>query len=84
MSKKVKVWWWRVRVLFLQKRSISKGRERLFVESRGRLRSVVVFARPFSVYMKIISWNTRGLGSKKKMRIVRKFLSSQNPDIVMF
>ena len=50
----------------------------------GRLRSVVVFARPFSVYMKIISWNTRGLGSKKKMRIVRKFLSSQNPDIVMF
>ena len=33
--------------------------------------------------MKILSWNTRGLGSKNKMRIVRRFLSSQNPDVVM-
>ncbi|RVW46854.1 Transposon TX1 uncharacterized 149 kDa protein [Vitis vinifera] len=33
--------------------------------------------------MKILSWNTRGLGSKKKRRIVRRFLSTQNPDIVM-
>ncbi|RVW50733.1 putative ribonuclease H protein [Vitis vinifera] len=32
---------------------------------------------------KILSWNTRGLGSKKKRRIVRRFLSTQNPDIVM-
>ncbi|RVX05721.1 Transposon TX1 uncharacterized 149 kDa protein [Vitis vinifera] len=31
----------------------------------------------------ILSWNTRGLGSKKKRRIVRRFLSTQNPDIVM-
>ena len=37
----------------------------------------------FFVYMKILSWNTRGLGSKKKRRIVRRFLSSQNPDVVM-
>ena len=37
----------------------------------------------FLVYMKILSWNTRGLGSKKKRRIVRRFLSTQNPDIVM-
>ena len=37
----------------------------------------------FFVYMKILSWNTRGLGSKKKRRIVRNFLSSQNPDVVM-
>ena len=33
--------------------------------------------------MKILSWNKRGLGSKKKRRIVRNFLSSQNPDVVM-
>ncbi|RVW96808.1 Transposon TX1 uncharacterized 149 kDa protein [Vitis vinifera] len=32
---------------------------------------------------KILSWNTRGLGSKKKRRIVRRFLSTQNPNIVM-
>lgn len=59
--------------------------ERLLVESRGRLRLVVVlvFAGLFSVYMKIVSWDTRGLGSKKKGRIVKSFLSSQDPDIVM-
>ena len=33
--------------------------------------------------MKILSWNTRGLGSKKKKRIVRRFLSTQSPDVVM-
>ncbi|RVX22528.1 Transposon TX1 uncharacterized 149 kDa protein [Vitis vinifera] len=32
---------------------------------------------------KILSWNTRGLGSRKKRRIVRRFLSTQNPDVVM-
>ena len=37
----------------------------------------------FFVYMKILSWNTRGLGSKKKRRIVRSFLSSQNSVVVM-
>ena len=37
----------------------------------------------FFVYMKILSWNTRGLGSKKKRRTVRRFLSSQNLDVVM-
>ena len=77
MSKKVKkVWCWRVRVLFLQTRSISEGKGRLFMESKGRLRSVMVFVGLFSVYMKIIRWNTRGLGSKKKRRIIKSFLSS--------
>ncbi|RVW15385.1 putative ribonuclease H protein [Vitis vinifera] len=28
-------------------------------------------------------WNTRGLGSRKKRRTVRRFLSTQNPDVVM-
>ncbi|RVW83630.1 hypothetical protein CK203_039266 [Vitis vinifera] len=32
---------------------------------------------------KILSWNIRGLGSKKKMRIVKRLLSSQSPDVVM-
>ncbi|RVX09326.1 LINE-1 retrotransposable element ORF2 protein [Vitis vinifera] len=32
---------------------------------------------------KILSWNTRGLGSRKKRRTMRRFLSSQNPDVVM-
>ena len=35
------------------------------------------------VYMKILSWNTRGLGSKMKRRTVRRFLSTQSPDVVM-
>ena len=35
------------------------------------------------VLMKILSWNTRGLGSRKKRRTVRRFLSTQNPDVVM-
>ena len=34
--------------------------------------------------MKIISWNIRGLGSRKKMRVVKDFLRLQNPDVVMF
>ena len=34
--------------------------------------------------MKIISWNTRGLGSKKKRRVVKDFLRSEKPDVVMF
>ena len=76
-KKKVKkVWHWRVRVLFSRIRSISKGREKSYVESRGRLRFVMVFAGLLFVYMKIISWNTRGLGSTKKTRIVISFLSS--------
>ena len=75
-----KVWRWRVGVLFLRTWSILEGRENLFVESRGRLRFVLVFVGRFSIYMKIISWNTRGLGSKKKKKIVRSFLSYQNPD----
>ena len=33
--------------------------------------------------MKIISWNTRGLGSKKKRRVVKDFLRTEKPDVVM-
>ena len=33
--------------------------------------------------MKIISWNTRGLGSKKKRRMVKDFLSSEKSNVVM-
>ena len=33
--------------------------------------------------MKIISWNTRGLGSRKKRRVVKDFLRLENRDIVM-
>ena len=33
--------------------------------------------------MKIISWNTMGLGSRKKRRVVKDFLRSENPDVVM-
>ena len=53
------------------------------MESRERLRSGCSLCWVFFIYMKILSWNTRGLGSKKKRRIVRNFLSSQNPDVVM-
>ena len=34
--------------------------------------------------MKIISWNTRGLGSRKKRRVVKDFLRLENPDVVIF
>ena len=33
--------------------------------------------------MKIISWNTRGLGSRKKRRVVKDFLRTEKPDVVM-
>ena len=36
-----------------------------------------------SFFMKIISWNTRGLGSRNKRRVVKDFLRSKNPDVVM-
>ena len=34
--------------------------------------------------MKIINWNIRGLGSRKKRRVVKDFLRHENPDVVMF
>ena len=34
--------------------------------------------------MKIISWNTRGLGSRKKRRVVKDFLRLENPDVMIF
>ena len=34
--------------------------------------------------MKIISCNTRGLGSRKKRRVVKDFLQLENPEVVMF
>ncbi|RVW38710.1 Transposon TX1 uncharacterized 149 kDa protein [Vitis vinifera] len=33
--------------------------------------------------MKIISWNVRGLGSRNKRRMVKDFLKTENPDVVM-
>ena len=33
--------------------------------------------------MKIISWNTKGLGSRKKRRVVKDFLRLENPNVVM-
>ncbi|KAJ9687803.1 hypothetical protein PVL29_013847 [Vitis rotundifolia] len=33
--------------------------------------------------MKIISWNTRGLGSRNKRRVIKDFLRLENPDVVM-
>ena len=33
--------------------------------------------------MKIISWNTRGLGSRKKRRVVKDLRCHENPDIVL-
>ena len=33
--------------------------------------------------MKIINWNVRGLGSRNKRRMVKDFLRSANPDVVM-
>ena len=36
-----------------------------------------------SFSMKIINWNTRGLGSRNKRRVVKDFLRSENPDVVM-
>ena len=33
--------------------------------------------------MKIINWNVRGLGSRNKRRVVKDFMRSENPDVVM-
>ncbi|GMP84597.1 hypothetical protein CsSME_00038064 [Camellia sinensis var. sinensis] len=33
--------------------------------------------------MKIISWNVRGLGSQKKRSVIKDFLRSHQPDIVV-
>ena len=33
--------------------------------------------------MKIISWNTRGLGSRKKRRVVKEFFRLENPNVVV-
>ena len=34
--------------------------------------------------MKIINWNTRRLGSRKKRRVVKDFLRLENPDVMIF
>ena len=33
--------------------------------------------------MKIISWDSRGLGSRKKRRVVKDFLRLEKSDVVM-
>ena len=37
----------------------------------------------FLTLIYIISWNTRGLGSRKKRRVVKDFLGHENPDVVL-
>ena len=34
--------------------------------------------------MKIINWNIRGLGFRKKRRVVKDFLQHENSNVVMF
>lgn len=34
--------------------------------------------------MRIINWNTQGLGSRNKRRVIKDFLRKENPKIVMF
>ncbi|RVW67200.1 hypothetical protein CK203_065147 [Vitis vinifera] len=53
------------------------------LELEERISSRCGLCRVVFVFMKILSWNTRGLGSRKKRRIVRRFLSTQNPDVVL-
>ena len=36
-----------------------------------------------SFSMKIISWNTRGLGSRNKRRVAKDFLRLENSDVLM-
>ena len=78
-----KVWKERTRVLSLRIRFISKERGKMTLEPEERIRFGYWLCRVVFVYMKILSWNTRGLGSRKKRRTVRRFLSTQNPDVVM-
>ncbi|RVX23043.1 LINE-1 retrotransposable element ORF2 protein [Vitis vinifera] len=62
----------------------------LFQEEEQMLHRIVRLSgfgseiRVTKFHMKIISWNTRGLGSKKKRRVVKDFLRSEKPDVVMF
>ncbi|WKA09802.1 hypothetical protein VitviT2T_027421 [Vitis vinifera] len=53
------------------------------LELEERISSGCGLCRVVFIFMKILSWNTRGLGSRKKRRTVRRFLSTQNPDVVM-
>ena len=71
-----KVWKERTRVLSLRIRFISKERGKMTLEPEERIRFGCWLCRVVFVYMKILSWNTRGLGSRKKRRTVRRFLST--------
>ncbi|RVX07687.1 hypothetical protein CK203_021949 [Vitis vinifera] len=61
----------------------SEERGKMTLEPEERISYGCWLCRVVFVYMKILSWNTRGLGSRKKRRTVRRFLSTQNPDVVM-
>ena len=78
-----KVWKERTRVLSLRTRFIPEERGKMTLELEERISTGCWLCWVVFVFMKILSWNTRGLGSRKKRRTVRRFLSTQNPDVVM-
>ncbi|RVW19675.1 hypothetical protein CK203_114554 [Vitis vinifera] len=61
----------------------SRRKKKKILELEERISPGCGLCRVVIVLMKILSWNTRGLGSRKKRRTVRRFLSTQNPDVVM-
>ncbi|RVW97042.1 hypothetical protein CK203_032334 [Vitis vinifera] len=73
----------KTRVILLRTRFISEGRGKMLLETEERIRFGCWLCWVVFGLYEDLSWNTRGLGSKKKRRIVRRFLSTQNPDIVM-
>ncbi|RVW76917.1 hypothetical protein CK203_051555 [Vitis vinifera] len=78
-----KVWKERIGILSLRTRFIPEERRKRILELEERISSGCGLRWVVIVLMKILSWNTRGLGSRKKRRTVRRFLSTQNPDVVM-
>ena len=78
-----KVWWERTGILSLRTRFIPEERRKRILELEERISPGCGLCWVVIVLMKILSWNTRGLGSRKKRRTVRRFLSTQNPDVVM-
>ena len=73
-----------VYVVVLWKRSILEGGTKSLLLSLGLLRFWFLWCvLGFLVIMKIISWNIRGLGSRKKRRVVKDFLFHENLDVVL-
>ena len=78
-----KEWKERIGILSLRTRFIPEERRKRILELEERISPGCGLCWVVIVLMKILSWNTRGLGSRKKRRTVRRFLSTQNPDVVM-